>query len=81
LFVLYKIINREILVWLGLQSAQISYIPTVGLQTPTLTPGGEQRYFEYPLTPQPLSAAAANQLHRESLLQRSKISFNIFYKN
>jgi hypothetical protein len=58
---------------LGLQSAQISYIPaTVGLQTPTLTPGGEQRYFEYPLTPQQMHAGAG-QLTRESLLQRSMI--------
>ncbi len=69
--------NKEIFFfWLGLPSAQISYIPaTVGLQTPTLTPGGEQRYFEYPLTPQPMPAGAAGQLHRDSLLQRSKISF------
>ncbi len=58
--------------FVGLQSAQISYIPAgVGLQTPTLTPGGEQRYFEYPLTPQPMSAAG--QYGRESLLQRSEI--------
>lgn len=58
---------------LGLQSAQISYIPaTVGLQTPTLTPGGEQRYFEYPMTHQAIQAAG--QLHRDSLLQRSTIS-------
>lgn len=59
---------------IGLPSAQISYIPAaVGLQTPTLTPAGEQRYFEYPLTPQPMSAAAAGQMHRDSILQRSKI--------
>ena len=58
-------------VWSGLQSAQISYIPAgLGLQTPTLTPGGEQRYFEYPLTPQPMPTG---QLTRESLLQRSKL--------
>ncbi len=64
-------------VLLGLQSAQISYIPaTLGLQTPTLTPGGEQRYFEYPLTPQPMPGAG--HLGRDSLLQRSKIFF-IFY--
>jgi len=43
----------------GLPSAQISYIPAVGLQTPTLTPAADQRYFEYPLTPQQMSAAAA----------------------
>ena len=63
---------------LGLPPAQISYIPaTVGLQTPTLTPTGEQRYFEYPLTPQPIpsAAAAAGPLHRDSLLQRSKKKF------
>lgn len=34
-----------------------------------MTPGGEQRFFEYPLTPQPM--ATAGQLHRDSLLQRS----------
>jgi RNA-binding protein Musashi len=64
----------------GLQSAQISYIPAaaVGLQTPTLTPGGEQRYFEYPLTPQHIPAAAAGQLHRESLLQRSGNGLDFF---
>lgn len=43
---------------LGLPSAQISYIPAVGLQTPTLTPAADQRFFEYPLTPQPIPAAA-----------------------
>ncbi|CAF5214771.1 unnamed protein product, partial [Rotaria magnacalcarata] len=53
-----------------LQSAQISYIPaTVGLQTPTLTPGGEQRYFEYPMTPQGMHTGIG-QLGRDSLLQR-----------
>lgn len=57
----------------GLPSAQISYIPAgVSLQTPTLTPAGDQRYFEYPLTPQPIPTNAAGQLHRDSLLQRSK---------
>ncbi|CAF0863654.1 unnamed protein product [Rotaria sordida] len=62
-----------------LPSAQISYIPAaVGLQTPTLTPGGEQRYFEYPLTPQPMSAAAAGQMHRDSLLQRSGNGLDFF---
>jgi RNA recognition motif-containing protein len=62
----------------GLPSAQISYIPaTVGLQTPTLTPGGEQRYFEYPLTPQPMPAGAG-QLHRDSLLQRSGNGLDFF---
>ena len=68
-------------VLLGLPSAQISYIPAaLGLQTPTLTPAGEQRYFEYPLTPQPIStaAAAAGPLGRDSLLQRSKIRFLCF---
>jgi hypothetical protein len=54
----------------GLPSAQISYIPAgVGLQTPTLTPGGDQRYFEYPLTSQQIQAAGT--IHRDSLLQRS----------
>jgi RNA-binding protein Musashi len=63
----------------GLPSAQISYIPAaVGLQTPTLTPGGEQRYFEYPLTPQPMPAGAAGQLHRDSLLQRSGNGLDFF---
>ena len=56
----------------------------MGLQTPTLTPGGEQRYFEYPLTPQALQAGAAGALHRDSLLQRSKIDFfqekNLLYQ-
>ena len=57
--------------FLGLQS-QISYIPAgLGLQTPTLTPGGDQRYFEYPLTPQPIQTGGPH--HRDSLLQRSKI--------
>ncbi len=57
---------------LGLKSAQISYFPTtVGLQTPTLTPAGEQRYFEYPLTPQHMQGAGP--LSRDSLLQRSMI--------
>jgi hypothetical protein len=66
--------KKEFLFLLGLPSAQISYIPAaVGLQTPTLTPGGEQRYFEYPLTPQQMSAGAG-QLHRDSILQRSRIS-------
>ncbi|CAF1439475.1 unnamed protein product [Adineta ricciae] len=60
----------------GLPSAQISYIPTtVGLQTPTLTPAGEQRYFEYPLTPQPMPAG---QLARDSLLQRSGNGLDFF---
>jgi len=63
----------------GLPSAQISYIPAaVGLQTPTLTPGGEQRYFEYPLTPQPMPAGAAGQLHRDSILQRSGNGLDFF---
>lgn len=63
----------------GLPSAQISYIPAaVGLQTPTLTPGGEQRYFEYPLTPQQMSAGAAGALHRDSLLQRSGNGLDFF---
>lgn len=61
----------------GLPSAQISYIPAaVGLQTPTLTPAGDQRYFEYPLTPQPMPTNAG-QLHRDSLLQRSKHHFRL----
>jgi len=61
----------------GLPSAQISYIPaTVGLQTPTLTPAGEQRYFEYPLTPQPMPTAG--QLARDSLLQRSGNGLDFF---
>ncbi len=52
--------------------SQISYIPaTVGLQTPTLTPGGDQRYFEYPLTPQ--SIQTGGPLTRDSFLQRSMI--------
>lgn len=68
--------NSFFFVSLGLPSAQISYIPAaVGLQTPTLTPGGEQRYFEYPLTPQQM---AGGPLHRDSLLQRSKN--NILFK-
>lgn len=59
---------------LGLQPAQISYIPAaVGLQTPTLTPAGEQRFFEYPLTPQPMHTGAP--IPRDSLLQRSETSF------
>jgi len=61
----------------GLPSAQISYIPAVGLQTPTLTPAGEQRYFEYPLTPQQMPPTAG-QLHRESLLQRSGNGLDFF---
>ncbi|CAF3385355.1 unnamed protein product [Rotaria sp. Silwood1] len=62
----------------GLPSAQISYIPAaVGLQTPTLTPAGEQRYFEYPLTPQPMPGAAG-QIHRDSLLQRSGNGLDFF---
>ncbi|CAF1130704.1 unnamed protein product [Rotaria sordida] len=62
----------------GLPSAQISYIPaTVGLQTPTLTPGGEQRYFEYPLTPQGIPTAAGS-LHRDSILQRSGNGIDFF---
>ena len=66
----------------GLPSAQISYIPAaVGLQTPTLTPAGDQRYFEYPLTPQPIPTSAAGQLHRESLLQRSKHHFPMDKQN
>jgi hypothetical protein len=70
---------QQHLTYFGLPSAQISYIPAaVGLQTPTLTPAGEQRYFEYPLTPQPLSAAAAGQLHRDSLLQRSGNGLDFF---
>ena len=57
---------------LGLPSTQISYIPAaLGLQTPTLTPAGEQRYFEYPLTPQPMPTAGPHL--RDSLLQRSRI--------
>lgn len=61
----------------GLPSAQISYIPAaVGLQTPTLTPAGEQRFFEYPLTPQPIPTAG--QLHRDSLLQRSGNGLDFF---
>jgi hypothetical protein len=66
------------LAYFGLQSAQISYIPAsaVGLQTPTLTPGGEQRYFEYPLTPQHMPTAG--QLHRDSLLQRSGNGLDFF---
>ncbi|CAM4759166.1 unnamed protein product [Rotaria magnacalcarata] len=63
---------------LGLQSAQISYIPaTVGLQTPTLTPGGEQRYFEYPMTPQGMHTGIG-QLGRDSLLQRSGNGIDFF---
>ena len=65
------------LLLVGLPSAQISYIPAVGLQTPTLTPAGEQRYFEYPLTPQPMPTGAAGQLHRDSLLQRSTFIFSV----
>ncbi|CAF3340952.1 unnamed protein product [Rotaria socialis] len=62
----------------GLQSAQISYIPaTVGLQTPTLTPGGEQRYFEYPMTPQGMHTGIG-QLGRDSLLQRSGNGIDFF---
>lgn len=61
----------------GIPSAQISYIPAaVGLQTPTLTPGGEQRFFEYPLTPQPMPTAGP--LHRDSLLQRSGNGLDFF---
>jgi hypothetical protein len=61
----------------GLQSAQISYFPTaVGLQTPTLTPAGEQRYFEYPLTPQHMQGAGP--LSRDSLLQRSGNGLDFF---
>jgi hypothetical protein len=69
--------NKDVLLlFIGLPSAQISYIPAaVGLQTPTLTPAGEQRYFEYPLTPQPMPGGAG-QLHRDSLLQRSKINLH-----
>ncbi|CAF2389713.1 unnamed protein product [Rotaria sp. Silwood2] len=64
--------------YLSLPSGQISYIPaTVGLQTPTLTPGGEQRYFEYPLTPQGI-AAAGGQIHRDSILQRSGNGIDFF---
>jgi RNA recognition motif-containing protein len=60
----------------GLQSAQISYIPAgVGLQTPTLTPAGEQRYFEYPLTPQSIHAG---HLARDSLLQRNGNGLDFF---
>lgn len=69
------IVQRHLIFFfiLALSSAQISYIPAgVGLQTPTLTPAGDQRFFEYLLTPQTIPAAAAGQLHRDSLLQRSK---------
>ncbi|CAF0827577.1 unnamed protein product [Rotaria sp. Silwood1] len=62
----------------GLPSAQISYIPAaVGLQTPTLTPAGEQRYFEYPLTPQGIHTAAG-PLPRDSILQRSGNGIDFF---
>jgi RNA recognition motif-containing protein len=61
----------------GLPSGQISYIPaTLGLQTPTLTPAGEQRYFEYPLTPQPMPTGGP--LGRDSLLQRSGNGLDFF---
>jgi RNA-binding protein Musashi len=70
--------TQQRLAYFGLPSAQISYIPAaaVGLQTPTLTPGGEQRYFEYPLTPQHIPSAG--QLHRDSLLQRSGNGLDFF---
>lgn len=62
----------------ALPSAQISYIPAaVGLQTPTLTPAGDQRFFEYPLTPQAIPAGAG-QIHRDSLLQRSGNGLDFF---
>jgi len=63
----------------GLPSTQISYIPAaLGLQTPTLTPAGEQRYFEYPLTPQQMPGGAGGPLHRDSLLQRSGNGLDFF---
>ncbi|CAF4890462.1 unnamed protein product, partial [Rotaria socialis] len=46
-------------------------------QTPTLTPGGEQRYFEYPMTPQGMHTGIG-QLGRDSLLQRSGNGIDFF---
>jgi len=61
----------------GLPSAHISYIPAaVGLQTPTLTPAGEQRFFEYPLTPQGIPTGGP--IPRDSLLQRSGNGLDFF---
>ena len=73
--------NWNIILSLGLPSAHISYIPAaVGLQTPTLTPAGEQRSFEYPLTPQGIPTGGP--IPRDSLLQRSQFDHgSLFSKN